>query len=832
MSFVDCINEQVGTKDKKGFLTEKQSKELIEEYETLFEKYRHTLGDDAAAHTAAEHYVNIKQKQILQKVENDVTQVLTTRRLQAEMEAKGKEYDADKDHAATWGKFLYGNGYARAVREKLQFVYTRQKSIERQAHADIAEAVEKFRSKAAGFKQDTAGFIDVVRELGGTSTGNDIAATFGKSIRGVFDDLHKKYQDAGGLIGKLDNYFPQVHRPELVKRASFEEWRDTLMPLLDRERMIDPETAMPMDGQTLNRAMRNAYDSIITNGRIEIARRAKDGKQTFGRGGDISARHSSSRFFHFKDVDSFLEYNREFGLADEGLFDAVMGHISTMSRDIAIMQELGPKANAFMRNVEMTLEGKEVKVGTQEVIDGMYRTLTGATSYNGALPGWYKFMAGWIDIKRSAYLGTAPVSAMADTYFIGKAAKMNGLSGTKSIGRYLSMLNPKNQFDRDLARMHFFVSSAANGMSLQGARFADDMGRNGMTSFLAGVTHRLSGLSTMTDVGRAVLPMEMAGNLALHAKGGRAWNDLPDFLRDAMEANNITSKDWDVMSRAKMTYIDETDVNFLMPEDIAAMGENALPIANKLSDWYTRMGDLAVNEPTLLTRAITTGAVIGSGKAGSGSRFAAANIFFAKSFPVTVMINHTIPAFRDAAQGRMGPLLSVALGSALFGALSLQTRQVITGKDPRDMSDVNFWVQAELQGGGLGMFGDFLFADYNRFGQGLGSALLGPVAGSLENIIKIGDLDTLGTDADLEKMLADTWKIANREIPVVRLWYTRLVLERMLLDQVEKSLDPGYDKRMRRIERRMQKQTGQQWWWEPGEATPDRAPNLSTAIGE
>ena len=120
---------------------------------------------------------------------------------------------------------------------------------------------------------------------------------------------------------------------------------------------------------------------------------------------------------------------------------------------------------------------------------------------------------------------------------------------------------------------------------------------------------------------------------------------------------------------------------------------------------------------------------------------------------------------------------------------------------------------------------------YDRFGGSLGASLAGPVIGSLEQIVKIGDLDSLGSDADLNDMLRDTWKIISREIPVIRLWYTRLMVERMFLDQVEKMVDPSYNTRMRRIEKRMNKQTGQGFWWTPGETAPDRTPDLTTAAG-
>jgi hypothetical protein len=45
-------------------------------------------------------------------------------------------------------------------------------------------------------------------------------------------------------------------------------------------------------------------------------------------------------------------------------------------------------------------------------------------------------------------------------------------------------------------------------------------------------------------------------------------------------------------------------------------------------------------------------------------------------------------------------------------------------------------------------------------------------------------------------------------------------MERMMLDQVERAIDPNFDNRMRRIEQKNREERGQQSWWSPGEALP------------
>lgn len=819
MSFTRCINAHA----MKGVLTEKQAKYLNEQYEKLYRRYSESMGDGAAAHAAAEHFVQIEQRVIQKKMENDINHALALKTVRAELKSSAAKIAKEKTEAFKGMKWLHGNPYTRAVRDKLEQIYDRHQSLQREAMTSIGETVEQFRSKAGGFKQDVENFTDVVKEAMGYGTGNDAARAYGTAVRELFEKLRNEFETAGGIMGKIEGYFPVHHEAELVGRATFEEWRDFITPLLDRDRMVDLDTGFPIDDIRLDEIMRQSYDSIRTNGLVDIQERAAKGLQTSGLGGDINMRRTQSRFFHFKDPESFLEYNAKFGAGDAGLFDSMLGHISTMTRDIAIMQKMGPKPNAIIRNIEMELQGQGVLLPAQQAISGMYNVLSGKNSYGGQLGPMYKFTMGWLNIKRSAYLGSAPVSALSDTFFVSLASKMNGVPAMKTMGQYLKLLNPLDGTDREVARTLFYVASAAQGSSLQGARFADDVGRGGMTAWLAGVTNRISGLAAMSDAGRQAPMMIQAATLARYTAAKTAWADLEDGIREGASRFGITEKDWNIFLKAKpTTHPDMEGTAWLMPENLVALGGDGIEAGRKYGDWMTALGNEAVNEPKLLTRAITTGAIFGDAKQGSLLRLMAANVFFAKSFPITIILNHLLPAMRAASGGRMGHLAAVAGGSLVMGALAIQARQIVQGKTPRDMDNSAFWMASFLQGGGAGLFGDFLFQDYNRFGQSIGGTLAGPVVGSVESLLKAGDLYGVAEgDWDPQQFGSELFNVASREVPGINLWYSRLVVERTMIDQVEKMIDPKYDTRMHRLERKMQKDYGQKYWWRQGELTPE-----------
>jgi hypothetical protein len=73
----------------------------------------------------------------------------------------------------------------------------------------------------------------------------------------------------------------------------------------------------------------------------------------------------------------------------------------------------------------------------------------------------------------------------------------------------------------------------------------------------------------------------------------------------------------------------------------------------------------------------------------------------------------------------------------------------------------------------------------------------------------------------------------TRYAPGVSNFYTRLVIERMILDRLRLWADPKAEQRFRRIERGRQRDWDQEYWWRPGDVEgPSRAPDLGAIVKE
>jgi len=819
MAFIDCLLSKV---DRK-LLTKGQVDTIVGKYETLVERYKRSMGDEQAAAQAASDLVTREAQILADKKRNSIRGALAQRRIMDDLEKQVGE----------------GVAFDEAVRNLYERAYSRKYSILKQYYANIDEFVEKFRSKAAGLYRNTRDMEPVVREMLGETTGNAEARAFGESLRKTFDLAHKRYKAAGGIIGKIDNYFPQIHAQQLIKAVSFEEWHDFIRPRLDIDRMIDMDTGLPFTEEKLLKLMRDDYEGIVTNGLSELKKRAEKGLQTFGFGKDVSQRRMASRFYHFKDAQSFLEYNSRFGSGDDGLFDMVIGSLEGTARDTGVLEILGPTPNAIQRHLDLQLSARGTGVISKSWTNGMYDILAGRTDGLAGESWWFTALANTQNVLRSALLGSASISAISDSTFIVATARLNGLSGTQAIKRYLKLLNPTSSADRTLAKRSGYIADIARGRALTETRFAGEAMGGKVTSWLAGFTNRASGLQAMTKAASDAMALEAEGALADLVTRQVTFGNLDKSLREALSAHGIGDSEWNVILKSKL-FEPEKGVKFLRSQEITLTdvgdAKLALETATKVDDWINTMRFHAVNDPTLRTQALSTGAMLGDGRKGSGARALASSLFMFKSFPVTVLFNHVLPSLRRAANHQYEHFATVFVGTTLLGGMALQLKDLSKGKDPRSTDSWRFWAASALQGGGMGLFGDFLFADYSRFGRDPIVDSIGPVAGLGSDVLRtfMGNFQRALEDESgksMDKFKRDVFNLAKRNTPAVSLWYTRLVLERLLLDEIERMADPRFDRHNRMIEKRMQREFGQQFWWRRGQQAPQRAPRLDNVVG-
>jgi len=816
MSFQDCVEAAV----QAGRVTRDQAEELYQRQRDATDRFM--LDQQHSPESAA----RLGGELGIERAKQDVRLQKYQAALQAIRNAENGRRILDYEHGPTRGirTLLARDSHGQARWGNVEIL---GRSIRGQAEATMAEGLSKLRSRWFGFHRDQKMLNASVRELFGEASGNADARGFARSWASAAEMLRQRFNRAGGAIPKRADWgLPQTHDATLVGRVEVGEWVDFVRERLDIERMIDVETGRPFTPDSLEIVLQGIYETIRTNGLADMIPGARAGKK-------LANRRQEARFLVFRDADTWLEYQQRFG--SNNLYATMMDHIRDMSRDIALLEVMGPNPAASFRHLQDLAKKLEDMPVARANNEAVFRIVNGTGDANrsntvahvfGAIRNW----------NIASTLGGASLSAISDQAFIAATARWNGMRAMKTFQRFAQELNPANEADRILAtRIGITALSWTEAYSNIG-RFAE-LGGSGSNTLgkisnvgarAAEAVLRSTGLNALTDAGRRGFAMEFAANVAENF--GRRLDEIDGPFGDALRSRGMTLDDWDVIRQTKT--VDHKGARFFVVDELLARED--LPIsqrqklASRIQDIINEEILYAVPEPDALARVVTTGGGLPRGNL-VGETVRTVALF--KSFPIAVLSLHLQRAL--AARQLRGGFSAAAyaggliMGTTLLGYVAMSMKQIARGKDPRPVDDPRTWGASFVQGGGLGIWGDFLFQDANRFGQGPVTTMMGPVAGQMDQLtrVTVGNLQQLAKGEDT-KVAADIVGFGSRYMPGASIWYLRLLLEREIFDQMALMADPvGASRRFRNAERRAIDQ-GTEYWWRPGETAPERAPDL------
>jgi hypothetical protein len=341
-------------------------------------------------------------------------------------------------------------------------------------------------------------------------------------------------------------------------------------------------------------------------------------------------------------------------------------------------------------------------------------------------------------------------------------------------------------------------------------------------------------MNAWTDTLRRAFSMTMMNGLAKLAKSD--WAALSEWDRTHLARKGITEADWNVIRAGQLTQFKGAD--FLTPEAVYASGDaRASEVAAKVIGFITDESEYAVLNPDLATKALSSA---GGVSRGTIKGELARSVMQFKSFPIAMISRHwrrmlEAPAVDGAPALANRLMYGAAMMTSLtaLGAVAVQSKQLVQGKDPIDMMRPGFWMQAMAQSGGLGIVGDFLLTDPTQnpgdAAAGAIKNLAGPTVGSVFDVgYKLGVENIYeaahGKDTHFA---AEAIRTARSHLPYVNLWYAKAALDHAGLHALQENLSPGY---LSKMQQRARRDWNQGYWWRPGSGAPDRAPDM-TAMG-
>ncbi|GAB7024696.1 hypothetical protein [Salidesulfovibrio brasiliensis] len=464
----------------------------------------------------------------------------------------------------------------------------------------------------------------------------------------------------------------------------------------------------------------------------------------------------------------------------------------------------------------------------------------------------------WVSMGK---LGMAVISSVTDVATAASRLRWHGINPVKGYSEMLrGLLHGKTPEDQQ-AIAHLLGVGFDSMLGDIHARFMAEDQVHGRMSKYAQKFFKLSGLTWWTERMRESFALMSSAHMAMQTKKG--WAELDDGYRHLLGLHGIGEREWKVVQKLEkraadgrefvvpeaVRFLDEADIAEYVAPELAKyeahvqdewlkkrpqgaqipsgepgyeahkamhldpvrprlMKKAWSDLEDKLSSFFLDETAYGVIQPDDRTRMWQTAGMQPGTVWGEVARF----MMQFKSFPIAFTQKAIMPHLkgRPGGKGDFGGLAQLIAGTTVLGALAMTTKDALKGREPRDFSMPNTWLAAMIQGGGAGIYGDFLLGKFSRFGDSPLKTVEGPFLNTADDLARML-LNTLHGDPP---SAGQSMYMTINNTPFVNLWYTRLPLDYMILYNLQEMASPGH---LRRTQRRLKKEYGQEFILPPGD---------------
>lgn len=598
-----------------------------------------------------------------------------------------------------------------------------------------------------------------------------------------------------------------VHRASEMSKLGRDAWKNEIRGRLDYDKM-------DISAERIEGFLDSTYDAITSGVRLDGAR----SEEMFAFTGpqNLAKLRSRPSLLIFKTAEDAFEYDQKFGRAS--LREAIIEDLRNSAHATAMMENFGTNPRAMFERVMDKLMQKH-RTDPQKLarlkrevsavsLEAAFAEVSGEADFGIDTP-LAKWMGGIRAIQTMAKLGGAWISSFTDLAFNAANRMYQGRSMLDAWGDALAA-----PF-RGLSRGEVRELADRMGVGIDGtlgqyhSRFNPSDDAPGKLAKLQQLYFKLNILGPWTDANKRGATLIIANDLG--RESAKTFGELGEDLQRLLRIYGIDDKGWEIARKNVQRAADGRD--YLVPAGIADAR-----VKESLFALLSSEADFAVPSAGARERAIMKRGYRPDTLAGQALRF----IWQFKSFGVAVLsktigrqvYGYGAKTFREQMARGIGAnmgLVNAIVGGTVLGYFSLQLKEMKTGRDPREPSPELF-IASMLQGGGLGIYGDYLFGQANRFGTGPLETLAGPTIATASDLVSLlqraRDVAT-GEDDDLS---GDTIRLLKSNIPFANLFYTQQAMDYLIWYQLQEMTNPGY---LRRMERRVQRENNQTYWLPP-----------------
>jgi hypothetical protein len=667
--------------------------------------------------------------------------------------------------------------------------------------------------------------LEIMREMIGEPTGVKGAKDIARILKESQNSWRLRLNDLGANIGELDDWITRTtHDTEKMAAASKSSrliednrlaWVEYIQTKLNLKRTF-PNVNDPIE---INKILSSIYDSLMTGDHLKYG-----GTNSIYGTKNVSNRLNASRVLHFKDLQSRQEYNIKFG--EPSLQTSVFNVLTSSAKNIVIMQELGTNPQDTFNKILALLKKKYKNSDYKIVRDLNFENFQGAFSQ---IDGSINVIGSQTLAKIGIVVrGTGDMARLGGTLITSFADLAPYMGTTNFQGRGLltglfeainGLLGGNNRAAMEVLE----VVSNSIVVSNRGNVFGDGSDLTGSIGNLRNKFFKWNGLNGWV----ANLKSSMALGVA---KFYGSLSETKFFNLEKRERNFLTlygidEGKWDMLRSIKTLAVDNK--RYLTAEGAKDISDSVINkyLGRKLSarelrnfkndlelTWRNVLNDQGTHgtpEPDTQIRAITTMGSIKGTYMGEINRF----IMQYKNFAVSLykkILRREMDSYGPDESKLIGAsmLASTLMLGTIIGYIVLSVKDMLSGRSPRDPKKLSVIMQSFVQGGGGGIYGDFLMSEIqNQYGNGIFETALGPTASDIKKFI-----DMVKTMNEPKKAGKKFLELAEGHTPFINLYYTKAAYDYLIGYQIKEYLDPGFFKRMKD---RNEKNRGQTYYFKP-----------------
>jgi len=667
--------------------------------------------------------------------------------------------------------------------------------------------------------------LEIMREMIGEPTGIKGAKNIARILKESQNSWRLRLNDLGANIGELDDWITRTtHDTEKMANASkgsrlLDDNRAAWVEYIQTKLNLKRTFADVNDPIEINKILSDIYDSLMSGDHMKYG-----GTNSIYGTKNVTNRLNSSRVLHFKDLQARQEYNIKFG--EPSLQTSVFNVLTSSAKNIVIMQELGTNPQDTFNKILSLLKKKYRNSDYQIVRDLNFENFQGAF---GQIDGSANSVGGQTLAKIGMVVrSTGDMARLGGTMITSGADLAPYMTSTNFQGRGLltglfEAINGLLGGSNKAAMEALEVISNSVVVANRGNVYADGADGTGAINNLRNKFFKWNGLNGWV----ASLKSSMALGVSKYygSLGETKFFDLEKRERNFLTLYGIDEGKWNMLRSIKTLAADNK--RYLTAEAAKDIPDSVVNsyVGRKLSarelrnfknnlelTWRNVLNDQGTHgtpEPDTQIRSITNMGTIKGTYMGELNRF----VMQYKNFSVSLykkILRREMDSYGPDESKLIGAtmLASTLMLGTIFGYMVLSIKDMLSGRSPRDPKKLSVIMQAFVQGGGGGIYGDFIMSEVqNQYGNGFLETAAGPTASDLKKII-----DMVKTMNEPKKAGKKFLELAEGHTPFINLYYIKAAYDYLIGYQIKEYLDPGFFDRMKK---RNEENRGQTYFFKP-----------------